>query len=253
MLLDFRHPVTFILAITMCALLHLYPEPKEGLELSLLGFYYNIFQQELSSTKNIINLEKFLRKLKKFYFKRIVENEASSVINFDSPQMRCSYIFHFAPCFSSIVGHCFSKLLHCLPWLTEKLLLADEINICCLGGGPATELVGMAKTLENMLWRYCPRSGRPLELKAIVVDINPGWRKTVKKISENMVHLVDTNLINCQLSFVLADLTKSPSDEVRSILSSSDIVTMSKFMSTIHGACGPKDVTDTLQVIKNIL
>lgn len=231
----------------MSAFLHLQLAPKDCLELNLVRFYCNIFQQELPTTKKLPNLDKFLKKLKKYYYERIIKNEAS-VINFDCPHMRCSYIFHFAASFSSIVAHYFSKLLHCLPWLTEKFLLADEINICCLGGGPATEFVAIAKVLEGMLWRHCPRGDRPLKLKATIVDINPGWRKTVNKISENLAHFLDTNLINYQISFVQADLTKSPSDEVRTMLSSADIVTMSKFMTTIHGICRVEDVIQTLQV-----
>lgn len=222
-------------------------DSKECLELKLLSFYYDIFQQEIKTTDNFGNPEKYLRELKKYYYKRIIKNKPS-IISFNHPQMRCSYIFHFAACFSSIVAHYFYKILHWLPWLTEKILLADEISICCLGGGPATEFVAIAKTLEDMLWRYCPRGYRPLKLKATVIDINPGWEVTAKKINESLKQLVDTSLIDYQLSFVQADLTKVLSDEVRNILSSSDIVTMSKFMTTIHGTCGITDVTHTFQV-----
>lgn len=231
--------------------MYAFPPPlldsKECLELKLLSFYYDIFLQEMKTTDNFGKPEKYLKELKNYYYKRIIKNKPS-IIRFDYPQIRCSYIFHFAACFSSIFAHYFSKILHCLPWLIEKILLSDEISICCLGGGPATEFVAIAKVLEDMLWKYCPRGHRPLKLKATVIDINPGWRVTVNTINESLIHLVDTSLIDYQMSFVQTDLTRPLSDEVRNILSSSDVVTMSKFMTTIHGTCGITDVTHTFQV-----
>lgn len=226
----------------MYVLLDAHRDPGKILQLQLLEFYHVVFKQENISSWSLAGP---LQKLKRAYSK----SGGRSGVSFDHPEMRCCYLFQYAPCFTSMVAHNFSKMLRCNPWLVEKLILADEINICSLGGGPGTEFVAVAKTLEEMLWKYCPRGDRPLKLKATVVDVDSGWKQTLRKVDGNMSRLIDTTVLRYELSFIEADLTKPPNGEVLDILRKSDIVTMAKFMTAVHGSSGREEVSSALQMI----
>lgn len=89
----------------------------------------------------------------------------------------------------------------------------------------------------------------PVTIDAKVIDIDPGWKDTLKLIAQKWWKFLDRNYIRLNLSFVQFDLTQSLTEEVRDIVKRSDLITMIHFVSAVYGTKCREKISKMLQVI----
>lgn len=224
-----------------------YSDIKIELEVKFIQFFHKIFESEIIKCGNILSTE-ILNKIKNAYSSKSIKKGVPN-ISFSSPETRCAYIFQYAPCFASAIAYDFQALLKENIQLFERLMLQDTVTVCFLGGGPGTEFIAVAKILEEMMWKYCPRAERPMMFDAVIIDADSGWKETLKLLFPYISSLLDNSLMQLKLSFIQADLAKPFTEDVKNAITRSDIVTMVKFLSAVSGGNAKNKVAWIVQVI----
>lgn len=217
----------------------------EDLDLKFLKFYHQVIEDDIklqSSSKS----KDSLKRVKDWFRKENIDSNVLD-IDFDSSAMRCAYIYHYGPCFTSIVACHFLKLLEASnSFLFQRISLRETFTICCLGGGPATEVVAIVEVLEKEVIRCCPRRVKSLVIDVVIVDVEPAWATTAGKV----VKMVDASVVQLNFSFLQADLTKPLTDDVKNALRKSDIVTMVNILSAVSRY---SDTDTSLHMIQEII
>lgn len=195
-----------------------------------MHFYHDVIKDHLDNT-TIEENQRALKKLRNNYARKIRSDDPFP-ISFESEAVRAGYLFHFCPSFTGAVASSFVKLLKQIPQYLDEILSNDHLTICCLGGGPATEIVGIFWIIKDILLNYSARK-TPLIINAMVVDIDGNWKETAGRILSKLQD--QATMLELRYYFLEQDLTQSTTGELRHILNRSDIVTMVKFLSVIHG------------------
>lgn len=216
------------------------------MEIEFLRFYHYLIADGLQMIDFESNMY-FLGTVRNAYCKYSLQNGVSE-ISFDRFGMRCAYIFTHVPCFTGNVFYHFLNLMHSNPWLLTKAITQKSLTITCLGGGPGAEVLAIAKALEIGLKMFCINT-KPVTIYAKVIDIDPGWKDTLKLITHKWWKFFDRNYIRLNLSFVQFDLTQPLSEEVQDIVKRSDLITMVHFVSAVYGTKCREKIAKMLQVI----
>lgn len=106
-------------------------------------------------------------------------------IDYDDPLCRLGYLYRHAPANATL----FEQVLQGSDELRDKLRDADKgvLHVCSVGGGPGTELLGLAKhLLQRSLFARLLRRPWHLPRKIIftVLDNVPHWAETWQQLAE---------------------------------------------------------------------
>ena len=216
------------------------------MEIEFLRFYHFLIADSLRKT-DFESKKQFLEKVRDAYCKYSLQNGVSD-ISFNSSGMRSAYIFSSAPCFTGNVFYHFLNLIHSNPWFIKKVIAQRSLTISSLGGGPGAEVLAIAKALELNLKMFCSNIGT-ITINANIIDIDPGWKNTLKLITQKWWKFFDRNFIRLNISFMQFDLTQELSEDVRDIVRRSDLVTMVHFVSAVYGTKCREKISKMLQVI----
>ncbi|XP_033631582.1 uncharacterized protein LOC117293389 [Asterias rubens] len=162
-----------------------------------------------------------LRSISATYRSKLGLADAASRPDWDDPANRCAYVFLYFMKHSHLVFLSLQPLQR-ESYFTQWSTNGKDLRICSLGGGPGSELVGMAAFLrENDL---CSVS----RLKCTVLELFPSWKETWDSIHEHVPELPAVEYIECDLVHH-SELQAPVVDAVKN----ADIVTMVKTFSTI--------------------
>ena len=120
-------------------------------------------------------------------------NNEQPNIDYEDPLCRLAYLYRYAPAHANLFEH----VLDASSEISFRRLYADKwvLNICAVGGGPGTELLGVAKYL-------IPRAKlMPRRIAFTVLDKVPHW-------AELWLHLAD--LIETHLSSSIEESEVQP-------------------------------------------
>ncbi len=101
---------------------------------------------------------------------------ADPQINYEDPLCRLGYLYMNVPVNATI----FEKVILNSSELRRSIdgTRGDSLNICALGGGPGTELLGIAKYLIRQ------EAELPNELAFTILDTVPQWAQTWKRLAK---------------------------------------------------------------------
>ncbi|KAG8182546.1 hypothetical protein JTE90_002080 [Oedothorax gibbosus] len=229
-------------------------------DVDLHTFYLEAITKELDirkkqNARDILNALKVVveaYKMKKTGVENADEKEKS--IRFDSSAKRCAYVLKHSACFTSAVARHVLGFATVFPRVFNNAIhqhghsqATPTFNLCCLGGGPASDAVGFCKVLSA----FCgPHSRQKLKLKVTVVDINEDWIETADNVLDTLSGAPWMERIELTLGFVQADLTKPFENEVKKVLGSADVVTMVYFLSAVNRG---KDSIESLRMVQEIM
>jgi hypothetical protein len=92
------------------------------------------------------------------------------VIPFDDPLFRLAYLYGSLPIIAHVVEVVFDTDSDLQKWFGGQVRNRNgTIKVCTLGGGPGTEILGLAKWIERQ------HSRTPIALSALVTDKFGGW------------------------------------------------------------------------------
>ena len=109
-------------------------------------------------------------------------------INYDDPLCRLGYLYRHAPANATLFEH----VLTTSDEVSLKELCADQrvLNVCAVGGGPGTELLGIAKCLlQRPRWM-------PLKIAFTVLDNVPHWAETWQHLADVIEARFSSSLVD---------------------------------------------------------
>ncbi|KFM61173.1 hypothetical protein X975_22414, partial [Stegodyphus mimosarum] len=161
--------------------------------------------------------------------------KGSTYLDYNNAANRCAYIYKYADVHTGLVTKYFRKLIK--KKKVKKLLEPKKnLKICCLGGGPGTDIIGIFRALAIF-----PAFHQKVS-EVTVLDICGGWRNSFKQIissiKEGKVKDIPENFID-EKTFVArltsVDLLGPLPQGVVNVISNADIICMVKFVSAVLG------------------
>src|ERR1700733_10692819 len=120
-------------------------------------------------------------------------------VDYDHPAARFAYMFAYSPCHTYLVYRTIANV--------PKLRLLFErptLNIACLGGGPGSDLLGIAKYILSQ------DADRPY-LRFSVLDRQPGWENCWRHLHDSIAgHILDIEFQTHHVTSVAAGKTAPP-------------------------------------------
>lgn len=221
----------------------------------LQTFYNEVLNKELnlSDQVNVLQIKQALKEIVNAYKKETVDAFSSSIL-FDSSAKRCAYVMKHCPCFTSAVARHFFCLLRLNSCILLDAMQQRQINVCCLGGGPATDAVAVIKILNA--FNIGMKSGfrNKLHIKVSVVDLSDDWKIMASKVMDTLqekIEFCDAERMTVSFEFLKADLTETWENRLKNVLHEADIVTMVYFISAVNGSKVGHKTCSMLQVRKH--
>lgn len=223
----------------------------DNFDIDLQRFYLEALNKELDiqNEQNAQNIKKALKEVVDAYRRRTGDGppDFTKSLRFDSSSKRCAYVLKHSPCFTSAVAQHVLGLARECPRAFLDVIRHGQASICCLGGGPASDAIGVCKVLSAL----CRQSaGKRLKLKVTVVDLNEDWAVTAGNVLEtlkDMPELLGLEGVELSFDFLSADLTRPFDEAVKKVLESADIVTMVYFLSAVNRG---RDSIESFQMVK---
>lgn len=167
------------------------------------------------------------------YYSNSSLKEGSEPPDYNNPAYRCAYLHKYASLHTGMAKKYFQKMLR-KKEARNILYRNSKIKICCLGGGPGTEIVGIFKALANV-----PTFHERVS-KVSVLDVCKGWENSFKSIITNLIKgknkLVPGTFVNrstFKKEFIQVDLQDQLPENVRKVISEADVICMMKFVSEL--------------------
>ncbi|CAL1296405.1 unnamed protein product [Larinioides sclopetarius] len=174
----------------------------------------------------------------------------STFLDYNNPRNRCAYLYKYAAIHTGLVFNYFKEMLDISP---TKLVLdyKKDIKICCLGGGPGTDIVGLFKALA------ASPSFHQKVTQVTVLDLCGGWRNSFKHIISRLKHgkvegvpASFINSSNFKADLIAVNLLEPLPASIVKVISNADIVCMVKFVSAV---IGKQESVSALKVILHIV
>lgn len=225
----------------------------EGFDVHLQEFYHRVVFREtdLKFKPNVHGVNKALNEVVTAY-KKDAENR---FINYDGPWKRCAYVIKHSTCFTSAVASYLLRLIHHKK-IKENIwgsLKEGRLNICCLGGGPATDAVAVIKIARGLYHTQWVRTGLKLAVHVSVVDLSEDWHETAKNVFhclQETPEIFGEGELTLTYEFIQADLSQEMQRDVIDVIRSADIITLIYFVSAVYGNKGEEC---TFPMMKNIM
>ncbi|KAF8792846.1 hypothetical protein HNY73_004395 [Argiope bruennichi] len=175
------------------------------------------------------------------------------ITDYNKLAYRCAYLYKYAPIHTALVYEAVSRALtenrYIFRMFQDLVLLKKPFNICSLGSGPGTDVIGVLAALYDKLC-FFPSSAK-------LVDIMPEWKGTfqsvIKKLRlENHSYGILSQSVNQRQfdwSFIGADLQEQLSEDLNVVIEAADLITLVKFVSAV--AC--KKTSEMIEKIFQIL
>ncbi|XP_054716553.1 uncharacterized protein LOC129226001 [Uloborus diversus] len=155
------------------------------------------------------------------------KKEPFSVSDYKEEACMCAYMHQYCVYNSSIVMSLFTNMLDEKADIKKDLLSKNEIRICCLGGGSATEAVGIGLAIEHEL--------RDEDNKVVfcvsVIDECPSWRRVVRNVEKAANKM--KGKVNWKFQFIEKDILEPLCSEAVSRIRKADCITMVNFSSSV--------------------
>ncbi|KFM80288.1 hypothetical protein X975_00245, partial [Stegodyphus mimosarum] len=166
--------------------------------------------------------------------------KGSTYLDYNNAANRCAYLYKYADIHTGLVTKYFKNFIE---KEVKKLLESKKnLKICCLGGGPGTDIIGIFRALAIF-----PAFHQKVS-EVTVLDICGGWRNSFKRIISSIKDgkvkdipetFIDEKTFAARLTSV--DLLGPLPQGVVDIISNADIICMVKFVSAVLGK--PKSVS----------
>lgn len=207
------------------------------LDVRLVKFFSSVLEDELNLHNRATHKES-LQKFKSSHALETFKKDNSSQYPSQS-SFKCAYIYHFGPCITSTLIHHFRQLFKGHTLLLQTIILRGNFTLCCLSIEFAMDFVAMVIVLQEMLCKYYSNSNsssfaKAMKIEAVIMNTNTDCNKMIEKMAENLPKMVDMTRVDFKIRFLPVDLTKSFTDDVKEVLSQSDFVTMTHFLSSTH-------------------
>ncbi|GFW50606.1 transposable element Tc3 transposase [Trichonephila clavipes] len=207
-------------------------------DVDLQKLYHDVIQKELKfqSKKSVQKFKVALKEVVDAY-RMEYGVEHSNSIRFDSPAKRCAYVLKHSPCFTSAVAKHFFRMIRANQQILHKCLHSGQLNLCCLGGGPASDAVAISKIISGVYHSTWNKTHRTLKFQVTIVDINEDWEITAKNVLDILKtseEFFEVEGLELSFRFCRADLTEPMDVEVQEALRNADIVTMVFFLSAVN-------------------
>lgn len=204
----------------------------------LQKFYHDVIRKELQiqSKRSAQKIKVALKEVVDAY-KMEYGIEHSHSIRFDSPAKRCAYVLKHSPCFTSAVAKHFFRMFRSNPQILHNCLHSGQLNVCCLGGGPASDAVAISRIISVLHYSTWNRTHRTLKFHVTIVDINEDWEITAKNVLDVLKtsdKFFEIEGLELSFRFCRADLTQPMDAKVKEALWNADIVTMVFFLSAVN-------------------
>lgn len=106
-----------------------------------------VVSQGISRKEACSNIQKYLQIIRSEYYKKSQPN-----IPYSDPLCRIAYLYWTVPINASLVEFVFQRDPDLEEYLDEIQSKNNKITLCAFGGGPGTELLGLAKRIEKRKW-----------------------------------------------------------------------------------------------------
>ncbi|GBN62072.1 hypothetical protein AVEN_185879-1 [Araneus ventricosus] len=166
-----------------------------------------------------------------------LSKESYSITNYNNLAYRCAYLFKYAPIHTALVYEAMSRALtenpHTFRLFQDLVFLKTPFNICSLGSGPGTDVIGVLAALYDKLC-FFPSS-------ATLVDIMPEWEGTFRSVvSELRLEDRTYGILSASASqryfdwsFIDSDLLEEVSQDLKLVIESANLITLVKFVSAV--------------------
>lgn len=168
-------------------------------------------------------------------YSRKALSKGATFLDYNIPSNRCAYLYKYASIHSGLVTKYFKKLEKKKD-VRSILRKKESIKICCLGGGPGTDIVGLFRALALM-----PHYHDKI-IEVTVLDICGGWRNSFKRIISSLISgqvkgVPNTfvNASNFKYKLIEVNLLDNLPNNIVQILGEADVICMVKFVSAILG------------------
>jgi len=118
-------------------------------------------------------LRTFLRENRSAYFSSGgILFRPKAVLQYRDPLCRMAYLYAYVAANANLVDIAFQEFEPLSAVVAERLASGKPLTVCSLGGGPGSELLGLAKYVERLA------QGRCLELDFVLLDNVKEWDET---------------------------------------------------------------------------
>lgn len=145
--------------------------------------------------------------------------------NFNIAAFRCAYLHKYAPLHTYIVLDVMTKVIKQETQLFNILLNSKQFKLCCLGGGPGSDAVGVLAALHTVFNSF--------KYSVTVIDCMEQWKYTFGLVL-NCLHISGIGLQMLQWEYIGSDLLQIQNMTepiVANAINSASLITMVKFIS----------------------
>lgn len=167
-------------------------------------------------------------------YNRINSQVFIAIINYNIRRYRFAYIYLYAVCHTSAVWEQMNFLEeNRFGTFREIMKFQESLRLCCLGGGPGCELIGILCGLENSvsssIWRG------PSTIDCTVLDMCFGWNLS---LNHALVTFLESDLCKnyssrISFNFVQSNLCSDLNPLAICAIKNADLITMVKFFSVV--------------------
>ncbi|XP_023240306.1 uncharacterized protein LOC111638782 [Centruroides sculpturatus] len=215
----------------------------------MADFLYNLYRNVVAEEKHVNqlsngNIGECLQWILEKYSNSGLIKE-SDAINFDKPGNRCAYVYLYATSHSCLVARTFEKFRECnleryIEWM-KRLRSFWSFNICSLGAGPGTDIVGIL-----MFFRHRLNLLSGVKVNCTLIDKYSSWKTIFHKIMNKLYSENADQFLNITTEYLAEDLFNCLSGNVRAAIQTADLIIMTKFISAISAD------NECFDVLKNI-
>lgn len=207
-----------------------------------LDFYSNVIKNmyNLKSLEFLIEVKEALKVIRKLKYNSMEECESPSYvhINYDKLATRCAYMYSYSVIHTAVVYFQFFKQLKRKEEQFRGLFSKNTLKICCLGGGPAFEAIGVTKAISEFIGELSSEGVIIFtDVHVTVVDIYSEWESEVRAVINNLRKYPDlyhSKNVSFRHEFLKADLLQPFEEILKRKINDATIVTVVKLASAIE-------------------
>lgn len=150
--------------------------------------------------------------------------------DYDNAAFRCAYLHKYAPLHTYIVLESMLKFLEQKEEVFRQLLNSGQLKLCCLGGGPGSEVLGVLTALSVYFDSF--------KVSVTVIDCMKEWESTFSSLVQELKFgeygALSQGFKNdnyFQWNYLGANLLDKMTSEVNKAIGTASLVTMVKFVS----------------------
>ncbi|XP_015924434.1 uncharacterized protein [Parasteatoda tepidariorum] len=173
-----------------------------------------------------------------------LSSEFLDVANYNDPAHRCAYLHKYAPLHTALVNDMLGKSMQHVRFLLQDILAdTGHIEVCSLGGGPGSDILGVISVLSTELGFF--------KFSATIIDCMEDWKYTFSAIIKELrggnygLTSVFVQPHYFSWNYIGHNLLGRMTNDVKIALQNAKMVTMVKFVSA--AAC-----KETSEMIKKI-